>query len=307
MRARYLKGLAWELKMKSIHMKSAATMLAVFVLSGCPGYAQSSAQLAQKALGADQGGAGPDVTIPLYRQVLGAAPDQRVYAAFAQYRIAQLSLEKGALATAAAELARLAREYGDYKDLVGTLVAEDRVDVFHGAPSQDAVQKSIIPLVDASGHYRNDHVGLELDTQGWVPQAVVPSTGGGEILRLVDKTSSAVVMVWMRADRLEAADIAGRLNGALQQKIIERLSYPNYRVRTDSIQRTTIGGKQALSAVCDYTQKDLPMAEILTFIYAENGRALVFARVPASQFAAFKPRVDGLASTVVLTGTGGSR
>jgi TolA-binding protein len=76
-------------------------------------------------LAADKIGADADRAIRLYREVVATPSGERVYAAFAQFRIAKLLLQKGNVTAAAAELAKLAQEYPDSKDLVGTMVAED--------------------------------------------------------------------------------------------------------------------------------------------------------------------------------------
>jgi hypothetical protein len=148
--------------------------------------------------------------------------------------------------------------------------------------------------------YRHPRTGVELNPEGWVVGNVVPSSGGGEIVQLSAQGSGAPVMVWLRSDHLAAADIPGRLRGTLQQKILQRLDFEGYRMRPDSIQPHLIAGKQALSAVADFTDNGQPMAECLTLIFSENTRVLFFSRIPASQLTDFKPRFDKLAATAVL-------
>ena len=104
----------------------------------------------------------------------------------------------------------------------------------------------------------------------------------------------------MKPDRLLPGEIASRLRGGLQQKILQRLNLDGYHVRPESIQARNIGGRQALSAMADFTMDGQPMTEMLTWIYAENTRVLFFTRVPSSQVTDFKARFDSLVATAVL-------
>ena len=121
----------------------------LFIIPAC---AQSPAQLVKNALAADESGADADHAIQLYRQVVAIPTDQRVYAAFAQFRIAQLTLQQGGLTAAALEFGRLAGDYGEYSDLVGVLLAEDRFDVFHSGIGSSGGQ-AVVQSADGSERY----------------------------------------------------------------------------------------------------------------------------------------------------------
>ncbi len=283
-----------------MQIRTLGTKLSALLLFLVPAFAQSPAQLVKEALSADQNGANAEQSISLYRQAIAAPSDQHVYAAFAQYRISQLLLQKGKLTEAAAEFAKLGQNYPDCSDLISTLVAEDRVDVFHGSAGPPSPARLPISQSGAKGMYRHARTGVEFNPQGWKIRGEFPSSGDGQMVMLTDEASNAQVMLWLKPDQLLSADIAGRLRGALQQKILQRLDLEGYRIRPESIQSHTIGGKQALSAVADFTADGQPMTELLTWIYTENTRVLFFTRLPVSQITDFKVRFDNLVGTAVF-------
>jgi len=59
---------------------------------------QNAVYLTSKAISAEDDNGNLDVALTYYRQVLTTPSDQRIYAAFAQFRIAQILLQKGNLA-----------------------------------------------------------------------------------------------------------------------------------------------------------------------------------------------------------------
>jgi tetratricopeptide (TPR) repeat protein len=102
---------------------------AVFVslfLAAIPAAAQSSTELLQKGIYAQETEGNLDNAILIYRQIVNSAPTQRDIAAQAQYRLAQALLQKGDLATAAKEFERLSRDYSDYGGLVSSLAGQMR-------------------------------------------------------------------------------------------------------------------------------------------------------------------------------------
>src|SRR3569833_293042 len=103
-------------------------MLAGFVVLANVCFAQSDvAMLLSRAMSADGGGASAADTIALYRQVLAAPSDQRVYAAYSQFRIVELTLETVDISGAAAELSTLAQKYSEFKDFFSTQLGQNRI------------------------------------------------------------------------------------------------------------------------------------------------------------------------------------
>lgn len=75
---------------------------------------------------------------------------------------------------------------------------------------------------------------------------------------------------------------------------------PDYRVRPDSIQRRTVGGRPALSCIADYTSGQIEFSEYLTWISGENAGAQVFASVPRAELESLRHRLDPIIDSVKL-------
>jgi len=73
-----------------------------------------------------------------------------------------------------------------------------------------------------------------------------------------------------------------------------------YTYRPDRVQKTTIGGQPALSAVADYVRAGRRMVEYLTWVDGEKSRALFVARIPASDLADFHVRFDSVIQSAVV-------
>jgi hypothetical protein len=103
--------------------------LAGFMLAVCititPSLAQTTTELLQKGIYAQETEGNLDSAILIYRQIVNSAPSQRDLAAQAQFRLAQALLQKGDLTSAAQEFDKLARDYSDYRNLVSTLSAQN--------------------------------------------------------------------------------------------------------------------------------------------------------------------------------------
>jgi hypothetical protein len=106
--------------------KSVAAAIASLVLAAFPTAAQTTAELLQKGIYAQETEGNLDNAILIYRQIVNSAPSQRDLAAQAQYRLAQVLLQKGDLTTASKEFERLARDYADQSNLVSSLAAQMR-------------------------------------------------------------------------------------------------------------------------------------------------------------------------------------
>ena len=103
--------------------------LAGFMLAVCititPSLAQTTTELLQKGIYAQETEGNLDSAILIYRQFVNSAPSQRDLAAQAQFRLAQALLQKGDLTSAAQEFNKLASDYSDYRNLVSTLSAQN--------------------------------------------------------------------------------------------------------------------------------------------------------------------------------------
>src|SRR6516162_3338030 len=100
-------------------MKAMLAWAALVAAIQCVG--QTTAELLQKGIYAQETEGNLDNAILIYRQIVNSAPTQRDLAAQAQYRLAQALLQKGDLTTASKEFERLARDYADQSNLVSSL------------------------------------------------------------------------------------------------------------------------------------------------------------------------------------------
>ena len=261
---------------------------------------QNAVYLVSKGISAEEDEGNLDVALAYYREVLTAPSDQKVYSAFAQYRIAQILLQKGKLAEAAQEFDVLARIYPEYSDLVGIEVSQDQSGVFHGKPSWQNSMRPIGTIRD--NRYRHSLSGAEFSLQNWTVAMESSSSGGGEMVILQKEDANALqAKVWMKPERSATADIPSRLRGSLQEKVLQRLSARGYRIRPDSIQLSAINGKQALFAIADYVERNnAPMTEYLAWIYTERTRVFFLAHSSTSEFQTFKSLMDQLVATAVV-------
>lgn len=107
------------------------TMLALAALvAAIPCLGQTSAELLQNGIYAQETEGNLDNAILIYRQIVNSAPSQRDVAAQAQYRLAQALLQKGNLTEASREFERLARDYADYGSLVSSLAGQIQPGTF---------------------------------------------------------------------------------------------------------------------------------------------------------------------------------
>src|SRR5256885_17179162 len=100
-----------------------ATILITLAAGAAPGVAQTTAELLQKGIFAQETEGNLDNAIMIYRQIVNSAPSQRDLAAQAQYRLAQSLLQKGDLTHASTEVRKLGRGYAEYQKLISRLAA----------------------------------------------------------------------------------------------------------------------------------------------------------------------------------------
>jgi hypothetical protein len=155
-------------------------------------------------------------------------------------------------------------------------------------------------VLPREGVFRHARTGVEIKLQGWQVQGQANSSGGGEMVMLQELASGASASVWLKAEKIDAAEVPSRLRGAVQQKALQRLSLQDYTVRAGSVQMRTIDSKQAISALADYVENGSQMTEYLTWIFGDKTRVLVFSRAPSAAMPTLKPRIDQLVSSTVV-------
>jgi hypothetical protein len=137
---------------------------------------------------------------------------------------------------------------------------------------------------------------------GWSFTRQSAGEGGVDKVNLADSSSTtSAAFVTMRRANTKPADIAARLLFRLQDKVTSMRTasrgYIAYRLRPESVQRTTIGGHPAWSAVGDYVDASGDkMIEYQTFIESEKAEVFysVFAAAPdfAAVQALFEPVIQ---------------
>jgi hypothetical protein len=136
------------------------------------------------------------------------------------------------------------------------------------------------------------------------PDWVIVSQGRGsastETVILRNVISNVIARVWMKARSVNPADIPALMDTRLDSKAAQRNNFEGYTYRPDSVQKTTIGGQPALSAVADYVRTGQRMVEYLTWVDGEKSRVLFVARIPASDLADFHVRFDSVIQSVVV-------
>jgi len=261
---------------------------------------QNAVYLVSKGISAEEDEQNLDVALVYYRQVLTTPSDQKIYAAFAQYRISQILLQKGKLAEAARELDSLAKTYPEYSDLVGIEVSQDQSGILHGRPS---LQNSMHPIgTIRDNRYRHSLSGAEFSLQNWTVAMGAPSSGGGEIVILQKGDSNDLqAKVWMKPERSATADIPSRLRVHFRKRFFSAFPHVDIEYAPIAFSLSTINGKQALSAIAEYVERDnTPMTEYLAWIYTERTRVFFFARSSALEFQTLKPLMDQLVSTAAV-------
>jgi len=82
------------------------------------------------------------------------------------------------------------------------------------------------------------------------------------------------------------------------QRVASGLS--DYRIRQGSIEHRTVGGRQVVSCIAEYTRNGAVMVEYLTWVAGENALAQFFAQVPPSELDALRCRLDPIIQTLKL-------
>jgi len=127
---------------------------------------------------------------------------------------------------------------------------------------------------------------------GWSHRGTDLSSGNGQMAILSDASfKDAFVGVWMIQEHIRPENITARLRLAIPEKVRQRDGIRNYAMRPESIQLTTINGRQAIRAVADFVE-GVNMTEIMAWIYTEQTRAFFHARVPTEDVSGFQPRFE---------------
>lgn len=153
-----------------------------------------------------------------------------------------------------------------------------------------------------NGVYHNNLTGIEFTIP---PNLIIASqapssTPDAQVLRLKDSASNIVGTVWMKRRNAEKADLEALMNDRLDVKAMQRNNFQSYTYRPENVQRTTINGHPALSAVADYVMAGQKMVEYLTWIDGEKSRAVFGGRVSPDELANFQALLDPVIQSAVV-------
>lgn len=271
----------------------AAATLAASLIAVSAG-AQTAAELLQKGVYTQTAG-DADGAIRIYRQAIASPGVTHEVEAEAQAHIVSALLQKGDLAGAGREFGKLAHDYADQEKVV-TPMAQKLHSIAESGPG-------MVLGAFENGKYRHYWTDVEFAVPvGWTFTGQKPSLGGTDRVDLADSSSkSSAAFVAIRRHDTKPADIAARLLARMQDKGTSMRTashgYVAYRLRPDSVQRRTISGQQAWSAVGDYVDASgNKMIEYQTFVETEKTEVFfsVFAAVPdfAAVQALFEPVIQ---------------
>jgi len=302
-----------------------------FSFAATPGFCQSASELLQKGIYFQQSVGDLDQAIQIFRQIVNSGADPKV-AAQAQFLLAQCLIRKGDLTGAAQEFARLAQDYANYRDVVGRLAGGSGI-TSNSAASVELLKTQLEALrerytennpelkrledalaraemakaldslgVVQNGRYHHNLTGVEFDLPpGWSHRVTDQSSDNGQMAILSEASfNDAFVGIWMIQEHIRPENITARLRLAIPQKVRQREGIRNYAMRPESIQLTTINGRQAIRAVADFVGgvnesngfNGDNMTEIMAWIFTEKTRAFFHARVPRDEVSGFQPRFE---------------
>ena len=253
--------------------------------------AQTAAELMQRGIYTQETAGDADGAIQIYRQVIGSAGVPRAVAAQAQAHVVGALLQKGDLAGAGQQFGELARDYADQENMVSSTARRLRAIAENGP--------GLVLGSFQNGRYRHYWTGVEFTLPpDWSFRSQKPQPDGGDVVDLADSGSKPVVaFVWMKYEKNPLAHIADRLQERMQWKIANQRrasdGFVAYRLRPDSVQRRTVGGQQALSAVADYVNANgEKMNEYFAIAQSETTRVYFCVRAAAPDFPTVQARFE---------------
>ena len=307
--------------------RTIATAAFGLALAVWPAAAQESAAVQlQKGIFAQQTTGDLEAAIQIFRQIIASNPVERVYAAQAQLHLAQSLLQKGDLNGAATEFNVLAANYSEFHEAVAAMSKQ-----LAGVQQGPTFSKGTATLAqDQPDRYQNKLTGVSFTAPpGWKIEGDSESSDNGEIVMFSNSSlHTDLVAAWMKPRNNDASQIPGLLRGDLARKHLDRDD--SWTVRPQSVQVRTVAGQQALSAVADYIEYDVPiqadsiqinghtmvavnpratttanpqptkMVEYLIWIRTPKTHVQFFGRAKLEDLAALQAGMDQLAANTVL-------
>src|ERR1039458_9960932 len=133
------------------------------------------------------------------------------------------------------------------------------------------------PAGDTSGatEYRDPDFAVSLRLpKGWKMEGASRWSDHETTVQLIDGTSRAGALYFKMMPNAERPEKEAytRLLAEPEAKAAQRVAagVAEYRIRPDSVERRTVGGRPALSCVGEFTQGNVKMAEYLVWVSGEN-------------------------------------
>jgi hypothetical protein len=155
-----------------------------------------------------------------------------------------------------------------------------------------------------NGRYRRAGIAFEVPLDWNYAGTVIAQGPSATTAHWHDPQTGSDLYARVNIQAAAPAEITQLLATTIANKTQQRArdGYQQWRVRPESVSRTVIGGHPALAAVADYTARGdgTPRAELLTWIFAAEGRVLFFAFTTPDQLAAFQPAFDRVVRSASL-------
>src|SRR5271157_217521 len=189
----------------------------------------------------------------------------------------------------------------------------------NGGPAQvrDAAEP-VVPTFDfnpvprptggAAGatEYRDPEFAVSLEMpSGWKVAEAFRGGDHGTTARLIglENQDAGSLYFKMRPNPARSEEEAYQLllaNPASKAAARVAAGLADYRIRSGSVERRTVGGRPAVSCVAEFTRDGVKMVEYLTWVSGENASALFFAEAANPEFDALRPRLDPIIATLKL-------
>lgn len=142
------------------------------------------------------------------------------------------------------------------------------------------------------GHYR--HAGIAFDVPAeWHYGGTLPGEEpADDTAHWTDPQSGVGFYAWLSRRKVAPENVATLLADVVASKTRQRelQGFRRWHVRAESVQHTSIVGREAVVAVADFeTRFGGPRIERLTWIYTSESRILFFATMSPDQLATFEP------------------
>ena len=147
----------------------------------------------------------------------------------------------------------------------------------------------------------HDRTGVEITLPpDWVVVSHAAASQGAHTVLLRDTATNVIATVWLKQRTINPENIAALMDRRLDAKVAQRNNFQGYTYRADSVKKSTVNGRPALSAVADYVRTGQKMVEYVTWIDGEKSRIAFVARMPEGELADFQGRLDAVIQSSVV-------